>query len=152
MWRSPVPTQRQQNVNILCIFDMKFISDICYLDYKLPWRVRLRSSQPLESNSLLAMSKKLSSGMSSSLLLLCELPLLPPTPIPLSTGITDAMFQTSFNALAFNVAAPRRATQIDNNSKNELKILLFSELETKWLFWVYLYIYVWMYMHIWVNN
>ena len=31
------------------------------------------------------------------------------TPIPLSTGITAAMFHTSFNALALSVAAPRNA-------------------------------------------
>jgi hypothetical protein len=31
--------------------------------------------------------------------------------MPLSIGITAATFKTSFNALAFKVAAPRRAEQ-----------------------------------------
>ncbi|KAK3042206.1 hypothetical protein RJ639_001326 [Escallonia herrerae] len=54
-------------------------------------------------------------GKSSPLKLPFKLPLLPPfppppTPTPFSTGITAAIFHTSFNALAFNVATPRRAT------------------------------------------
>lgn len=77
----------------------------------LPLRVRFRSSQPRARNSRLQMPKKFSSGTSSPLKLLLEVPLLAfsATPIPLSTGITAAMFQTSFNALAFKVAAPRKA-------------------------------------------
>jgi hypothetical protein len=75
--------------------------------------VRLRSSQPLASNSRLQISKKFSSGTSSPLKVLFEPPLPFPLEIPkfLSTGITAATFQTSFNALAFNVAAPRKATK-----------------------------------------
>lgn len=78
----------------------------------LPLRVRFRSSQPRARNSRLQMPKKFSSGTSSPLKLLLEVPLLPfsaATPIPLSTGITAAMFHTSFSALAFRVAAPRKA-------------------------------------------
>lgn len=75
----------------------------------IPLRVRLRSSQPLASNSLLQMPRKFSSGASSPLKLLLELPLPPAAPRFFSTGITAAIFQTSFRALAFNVAAPRKA-------------------------------------------
>lgn len=38
------------------------------------------------------------------------LPLVP-IGIPFSTGNTDEIFHTSFSALAFSVAAPRRATK-----------------------------------------
>ena len=74
-------------------------------------RVRLRSSHPLASNSLLQIPKKFSSSTISPLKLLLELPLLPlslPPPPPakfFSTGNTAAMFQTSLRTLAFNVAA-----------------------------------------------
>ncbi|GER43581.1 histidinol dehydrogenase, partial [Striga asiatica] len=78
----------------------------------LPWRVFFNSSQPLASNSRLQIPRKFSSETSSSPLKLpFELPLLA-TPIPFSTGITAARFHTSFNALAFNVAAPPAAVKV----------------------------------------
>lgn len=85
----------------------------------IPLRVRLRSWQPLASHSLLQCPKKLSSAKNSPLWLLLELLLLPlmllsillkpPGLIPLSIGITDATFHTSFVAFAFNVATPLNA-------------------------------------------
>ena len=95
-------------------------------------RVRLRSSQPLASNSLLQIPKKFSSGTISPLKLLLELPLLPlplppppppPPPPPkfFSTGITAAMFQTSLRTLAFNVAAPRKAAKSSHKHHAQYK-------------------------------
>jgi hypothetical protein len=85
--------------------------------------VSSRSSQPVASNSLLHISKKFSSGISSALEVLFEPPLPFQLEIPkfLSTGITAAIFQTSFNALAFNVAAPRKATKTQKKKQQSQK-------------------------------
>lgn len=80
----------------------------------VPLRVRLRSSLPLARNSRLQAPRKFSPQTTSPLQFRLWFPLLfpaPQIPRPLSVGITAATFRTSFNALAFNVAAPRRATQ-----------------------------------------
>lgn len=80
----------------------------------MPLRVRLRSSLPLARNSRLQAPRKFSPQTTSPLQFRLWFPLLfpaPQIPRPLSVGITAATFRTSFNALAFNVAAPRRATQ-----------------------------------------
>ena len=124
------------------------MDEICYI----PFRVRLRSSTPLASNSLLHIPKKFSSGKSSPLKLLLEFPLLPlllqllilllllvtpPAPKFLSTGITAAIFHTSFRALAFNVAAPRKAAiQFHNTKRNEdnKKIFQFPSKFAQFLF------------------
>lgn len=79
--------------------------------------MRLRSSQPLASNSRLQIPIKFSSGTSSPLNIPL-LPRLPPILAPLSTGITAATFQTSFSALAFNVATPRSATTHQHKIQN----------------------------------
>lgn len=83
----------------------------------LPLRVRLSNSLPLASSSWLQDPKKLSAWIISPLslvLVLLVLLLLPFThmlipPMPFSSGVTAAMFHTSFKALAFKVAAPLRA-------------------------------------------
>ena len=91
-----------------------------------PFRVRLRSSVPRTRSSWLHTPKKLfSSSSERSLMLLpllsifrcsfckfCCLGWCPPPPppiVPFSTGITAAMFHTSFKALALSVAAPLNA-------------------------------------------
>ena len=86
---------------------------------KLPLRVRLSNAVPLARSSWLQAPKKISPLIISPLSLVLELLLLPlphiPIPMPLSIGVTAVIFHTSFNALAFKVAAPRRAAHIKDH-------------------------------------
>ena len=89
---------------------------IASLVIDLPLRVRLSNSLPLASSSWLQTPRKFSPLRISPLslvlvllLLLVPLPQIPIPPMPFSSGVTAAIFHTSFNALAFKVAAPRRA-------------------------------------------
>jgi len=83
----------------------------------LPLRVRLSNSLPLAISSWLHAPRKFSPLKTSPLslvlvllvLLLILLPHSPIPPMPRSSGVTVAIFHTSFKALAFKVAAPRRA-------------------------------------------
>ena len=74
-----------------------------------PLRVRLRSTQPLASSSRLHMPRKFSSRTNSLLKLPFELLPVPVLFVPLSVRGTAGILRVSFTALAFNVAAPRRA-------------------------------------------
>lgn len=86
----------------------------------LPLRVRLSNSLPLASSSWLQAPRKFSPLRISPLslvlvllvllLVLLLLPHSPIPPMPLSSGVTVVIFHTSFKALAFKVAAPRRAS------------------------------------------
>jgi len=84
----------------------------------VPLWVRLSNSLPLASSSWLQEPIKPSAFTISPLslvLLLMFIMLLPfpdigIPPIPFSNGVTAAPFHKSFTALAFSVAAPRRAT------------------------------------------
>lgn len=100
---------------------MKTSISVSKLDLlKLPLRVRLSNSVPLARSSWLQVLRKLSALITSPPLslvleLLLLLPLPPHIPIPMlfSSGVTAVLiFHISFNALAFNVAAPLRAAYI----------------------------------------
>ena len=86
---------------------------------KLPLRVRLSNSVPRARSSWLHALRKLSAltispplSLVLELLLLLALPPHIPIPMLFSNGVTALILHISFNALAFNVAAPLRAAYI----------------------------------------
>lgn len=119
------------HINLLFFFGK--LKKVEYRDPSLasPLRVRLRSSVPLARRSWLSMPRNFSTGTSSPLELLLGIPLLPlpqnPIPaIPFSSGVTAAIFHTSFRALAFKVAAPLRAAWIQITILFNRRDMIFS--------------------------
>lgn len=97
-------------------FSFFFLCHLNECSFGVPPRVRLRSSAPLASSSWLQTPRKSSPAIGSSPLKLLPLCFVSTCPhraelAPLSAGNAAAMFHTSLSALAFNVAAPRRAAK-----------------------------------------